>query len=335
MPLPRCCGFCLDIVDRPETRKDAVLPRILLVEDSQTTATLLSRYLSDHYQLVHARDGEEAWRLLLENHDIELVITDIEMPRLNGHQLLVRIRRSGDARIRNLPVIVMTAAGDHVDRNMAFMNGANDFITKPIDEIELQARVAVHQKLARTIRELEASRRALIEQATTDSLTGLKNRRAFFENGQKYLSLARRYHTELSVILLDIDHFKRINDTYGHHAGDEVLVACANVLLRLTRNEDTVARLGGEEFALLLPDTNRLGAAVLAERIRAAIEKERIMAGGAIIPLTVSIGIASYDTDGTESVDQLVNVADRRLYLAKQHGRNRICVNDEGKSSFA
>lgn len=312
-----------------------MLPQVLLVEDSQTTAALLSRYLSGHYRLVHARDGEEAWRILTENRDIELVITDIEMPRLNGHQLLVRIRKSGDALIRSLPVIVMTAAGDHVDRNMAFMNGANDFITKPVDEIELQARVGVHQKLAHTIRELEASRKALIEQATTDPLTHLKNRRAFFENGQKYLSMARRYRTDLSVILLDIDHFKRINDTYGHQTGDEVLVTVAQVLTSLTRAEDIVARIGGEEFAVLLPDTNRLGAAVLAERIRATIEKERFMAAGATLPLTVSIGIASYGADGTESVDQLVNVADRRLYLAKQNGRNRICVNDEGKSSFA
>lgn len=311
------------------------LPQILLVEDSQTTATLLSRYLSDHYRLLHARDGEEAWDLLTGSRDIELVITDIEMPRLNGHQLLVRIRKSDDAQIKNLPVIVMTAAGDNVDRNMAFMNGANDFITKPVDEIELQARVGVHYKLARTIRELEESRRTLAEQATTDPLTRVKNRRAFFENGTKYLAMTRRYHTDLSVILLDLDHFKRINDAYGHQAGDQALVAVANVLTRMIRAEDTVARIGGEEFALLLPDTNRLGAAVLAERIRAAIQQERFVVGDKIVALTVSIGLASCSGDEVETVDQLLNIADRRLYLAKQNGRNRICVSDDGKSSFA
>lgn len=322
-------------MDKRNHEDSASLPQILLVEDSPTSATVLARHLSGQYRLLHARDGDEAWRLIVENPEIELVITDIEMPKLNGHQLLVRIKKSHEERIRNLPVIVMTAAGDHVDRNLAFLNGANDFITKPVDEIELQARVGVHYKLARTIRELEASRRALIEQATTDPLTGLKNRRAFFENGEKYLSIARRYRTDLSVLLIDLDHFKRINDSHGHHVGDEALVACAELLRRMTRNEDTVARIGGEEFALLLPDTNRLGAAVLGERIRAAFERERFLLGGQPLALTVSVGLASFGADDAETLDQLVNIADRRLYLAKQNGRNRLCVNDEGKSTFA
>jgi diguanylate cyclase (GGDEF)-like protein len=322
-------------VPHAPSKNGEALPQLLLVEDSQTTTALLSRYLSGSYRLLHAHDGEEAWEMLLAHPDIELVITDIQMPRLNGHQLLVRIRKSDEARFMNLPVIVMTTTDDNVDRNLAFLNGANDFISKPVDETELQARVNVHQKLARTIRELEASKKALIEQATTDPLTRLKNRRAFFENGAKYLSLARRYRTDLSVILLDIDHFKKINDTYGHLAGDDVLTAVAQTLLSLTRAEDTVARIGGEEFAILLPDTNRLGTAVLAERIRAHIEAEKIVVGDRLVLLTVSIGIASHGTDATDSVDQLLNVADRRLYLAKNNGRNRICVNDEGKSSFA
>jgi len=230
---------------------------------------------------------------------------------------------------------VMTTTDDNVDRNLAFLNGANDFITKPIDEMELQARVNVHYKLARTIGELEASRRLLTEQATTDPLTRLKNRRAFFENGVQRLSMARRYNTDLSLIIADVDYFKRINDTYGHQAGDEVLVSVAHVLSNLTRAEDTVARIGGEEFAVLLPDTNRLGAAVLAERIRAAVEQEKFILGDKIVSVTLSVGMASYLAERVDSVDQLLNIADRRLYLAKKSGRNRICVNDEGKTSFA
>jgi diguanylate cyclase (GGDEF)-like protein len=313
----------------------ADLPQLLLVEDSATTVALLSRYLSGQYRLLHARDGEEAWALLTTNPQIELVVTDIQMPRMNGHQLLVKIRKSDAPNIRSLPVIVMTTADDNVDRNLAFLNGASDFIGKPVDELEIQARVRVHHSLARTIRELEESRLQLAEQATTDPLTQLKNRRAFFEQGRHALGHARRYGGDLSVIISDIDFFKRINDTFGHHVGDEALVSVANLLTHLTRAEDTVARIGGEEFAILLPNTNRLGAAVLAERVRSHVEREKFLLGGQLVPITLSAGMASYGVDRADSIDQLLNIADQRLYLAKNTGRNRICVNDEGKSSFA
>ncbi len=318
----------------PNTQPGAT-PQILLVEDSLTTAALVGNYLSGSYRILHAKDGAEAWEMLQRTLDLELVLTDIQMPHLTGHQLLVKIRKSDNARLRSLPVIVMTTADDNVDRNLAFLNGANDFITKPIDELELQARVNMHHKLARTIRELEESRRRLAEQAMTDPLTQLRNRRAFFENGSKCLARARRHNGDMAVMLFDIDFFKKINDTYGHQAGDEALVAVAAILTSMSRAEDTVARMGGEEFAILLPDTNRLGTAVLAERTRIAIEKERFILGGKIVPITVSIGIASRDADPVDTIDQLLNIADKRLYLAKQSGRNRICVNDEGKSSFA
>jgi diguanylate cyclase (GGDEF)-like protein len=195
--------------------------------------------------------------------------------------------------------------------------------------------VHVHHKLAQTIRALETSQRTLAEQATTDPLTRLKNRRAFFENGARHLSVAHRYHTDFSIITADLDYFKRVNDTYGHQGGDEALVAVTGILLQMTRAEDTVARVGGEEFAMLLPDTNRLGAAVLAERIRSAVENERFAVVGQSIQLTVSIGVASFAVDRVDTVDQLLNIADQRLYLAKRHGRNRICVTSDGKSNFA
>jgi diguanylate cyclase (GGDEF)-like protein len=310
------------------TNGDSSLPSILLVEDSATTSVLLSKYLAGVYQLVHAKDGVEAWEMLETNPRIELVITDINMPRLTGHELLVKIRKSENTYLQNMPVIVMTTTSDNTDRNLAFRNGANDFIAKPIDEMELRARVNVHHKLAQTIRELETSQRALSEQATTDPLTRLKNRRAFFENGTKQLSVARRYDTDFSIIAADLDYFKHVNDSFGHQAGDEALVAVARIFLQMTRTEDTVARVGGEEFAALLPDTNRLGAAVLAERIRAAVESERFMFAEKTVQLTLSIGVASYKVERVDTVDQLLNIADQRLYLAKKLGRNRICVNN-------
>jgi two-component system cell cycle response regulator len=322
-------------VPTKKTKNPGEQPLLLVVEDSPTTQALLSKYFGSHYRLLHASDGVEACDVIAMNPEIALIITDINMPNMTGHQLLVKIRKSENSHVKNLPVIVMTTFEDNTDRNLAFLNGANDFITKPIDEMELLARVNVHYRLAHTIRELEASKLALAELATTDPLTKLRNRRAFFENGAMAVAMARRYVSDISVILLDIDHFKKINDNYGHQAGDEALIVVAHIMTELTRDVDTVARIGGEEFAILLPDTNRLGTAVLAERIRASIEREQFIVGDKIVPITVSIGIASFGVDPGEDIDQLLGVADNRLYMAKNSGRNRICVNDEGKTTFA
>lgn len=319
----------------PAANEDKPSEIILLVEDSVTTATMLTKYLQNDYTLVQVKNGAMAWELLETENNIGLVLTDVNMPIMTGHQLLVEIRRSKDPLINSIPVIVMTGADDNVDRDLAFTNGASDFIHKPIDEIELTARVNVHYTLSGTIRELEASREALRQQATTDPLTKLKNRRAFLEQADELLALHKRYGSDYSVLMLDIDFFKKINDTHGHDGGDKVLVAISDILIDLARDVDTVARIGGEEFALLLPDTNRLGTAVMAERVRLAIEQNSIRLDGTNINITVSIGIASQDAEQTNVVRDLMRVADKRLYLAKEMGRNRIAVNDEGKSSFA
>lgn len=308
---------------------------ILLVEDSLTTATMLAKFLQNEYLLVQVKDGAMAWDLLNAENNIGLVLTDINMPKMTGHQLLVEIRRSKNPLINQIPVIVMTDADDNTDRNLAFANGASDFINKPIDEIELTARVNVHYTLSSTIRELEASREAMRQQATTDPLTQLANRRAFLEQAEELFALHKRYGTDYSVLMLDIDFFKKINDSHGHDAGDEVLVRISNILLNLARDVDTVARIGGEEFAILLPDTNRLGTAVMAERVRLAIEQSDINIDGIILGLTVSIGIASQGAELTDTVRDLMRIADKRLYMAKELGRNRIAVNDEGKPSYA
>jgi two-component system cell cycle response regulator len=306
-----------------------------VVEDSLTSVAVISRDLREYYMLLHARDGEEAWEMLQSDTRIELVITDVQMPRLTGQQLLKLIRLSPETRISSLPVIVMTTAEDNAEKHLAFLNGANDFLNKPVDSLELQARVNVHHRFARIIRELEESKKALAEQATTDALTKLKNRRSLYTQAEQNLIACRRYGKDMSLLLLDIDHFKKVNDTLGHHAGDEVLVKVAELLAQLVRGVDTVARFGGEEFAVLLPETNRLGAAVLGERIRAAIEREQIRVDGRHIPVTVSIGIATLAAEEVQSIDQLLGIADRRMYLAKNGGRNRICVNDDGRSHFA
>lgn len=301
------------------------LPRILLVDNSKTSATIVSRYLRGQYEVMRAADGVDAWNQLIADtgRTIDLVVTDIEMPRLDGHELLARIRTSELKRLRDLPVIVMTTTDDNADRLAAFENGASDFVGKPLELLELQARIRLHQRLASTMRELEASQEHLRERATTDPLTRLKNRRAFDDIGERYFALAKRHRHDLAMVMLDVDHFKQINDTYGHSAGDRVLVNIAQTLTRGTRAGDTPARLGGEEFAVLLPNTNRAGATLLAERIRQALARSPLKLTSGAVQVTASIGVASVGGDAPVSLDQLIEYADNRLYQAKQGGRNR------------
>jgi diguanylate cyclase (GGDEF)-like protein len=315
----------------------APLPCLLAVEDSRVIRLVLEQYLGARFRVLHAEDGEEAWRLLQDHPEIEVVVTDLEMPRLSGIGLLQRVRQSSLARIRSLPVLVATTATAVGERHLAFQSGASDFLTKPLDEIELQARVDVHHRLARTIRELEESRKLLAEQATTDSLTGLKNRRALLAHGEHLVALAKRQRHDLSLLLLDLDHFKEVNDTHGHAVGDQVLVAIGGILVGETRDTDIVGRIGGEEFAVLLPGAEPPGATILAERIRAAVRLASRVSNGATgatgaaaatVRLSVSIGVASLHADGCGDVGALLEVADRRLYGAKQRGRDRVCAQD-------
>jgi len=310
-------------------------PYILIVEDSPTTLAIISGHLSDHVDIISAQSGEQAWELINSDPGIELVITDIVMPGISGQQLLVKIRKSQNSRIAALPVFVMTTKDDVTEKHLAFLNGANDFLTKPVDPIELQARVNLHHKLAATINELEESRRALKLQATTDPLTKLQNRRAFFEEGEKAVFTVQRYKTDLSIILIDIDYFKKVNDNYGHHVGDLALIRVAKLLKSMIRHVDIAARIGGEEFCIMLPGTNRLGAAVLAERIRKIVMDDIIKTDKGDLSITISAGLVTAASENYEKFDDLLIIADRRLYMAKENGRNRICVTNDGKSDFS
>lgn len=317
--------------DASNSATEKTRPYILVVEDSPTTLAVINRNLSYQFDIINAIDGKEAWEILHDDENIELVITDINMPEMTGHELLLKLRADEDKRLAAMPVFVMTANDGDDDKHLAFINGANDFITKPIDPMELQARVNVHHKLAMTIRELESNKIKLEEQARTDPLTKLMNRRVIFEHGSKAYSQALRYNSNFSVILIDLDHFKKVNDSYGHHGGDKILIVVSNLLKSLTRDVDTVARIGGEEFAILLPDTSRLGAAVLAERMCATVDHEKIDVDDNIVHVTISAGVASYPTEKVENFEDIMKIADKRLYMAKELGRNRICISDDDK----
>jgi len=318
------------VAEEPRLSQDMTSrkPKLLIVDDSATIRATLSRAVGDEFDSIEATNGKEALRLLMEDPDIDLVVTDLAMPELDGFGLIKQMRTSESPRLNNMPVIVVTGANDTAAREKAFIAGANDFIAKTSDHVEFLARVRAHVKLAQTIQELEQSRRYLKEQADTDPLTKLANRRSFFSAASSSIAQMKRQNEHFSIIIMDIDHFKRINDTYGHQAGDVVLQQLAMVLSTALREGDILARIGGEEFVVASPYTNRLAAIVLSERLRKAIEASEFVYENNRIPVTISLGIASM-TKSDDDVDKLLAVADSRLYLAKQKGRNRICASDK------
>jgi len=317
-----------------ESSTDGFKPQILIVDDSPTIRLSLSRALQDEFMPVEAVDGEQAWEFINSDSRIEVVITDLSMPRLDGLGLVKRMRNSVVMRVRNMPVIMVTGDDDTDARESAFMAGVNDFVAKTSDRVELLARLRAHRKLAVTLRELEESQRELREQANTDPMTRLANRRFFSHIANKELSLMRRQKEHYAVLMMDIDHFKNTNDTFGHAAGDYVLTKVARALSNNVREEDTVARVGGEEFVVSSPYTNRLAAIVLAERLRKAVESLEIQFEGNAIPVTISIGIAMQPQDG-DALDTLLAAADERLYIAKHAGRNRFCAASKNQEDQA
>ncbi len=311
-------------------------PCVLVVEDSPTTRIVIERHLKQYFDLVTAADGLEAWELLQNDNKIELVITDINMPRMSGIELLQNIRSSGQSRINQLPVFIMTSADDdESDKNQALDLGANDFITKPINPIVLRARVNVHHRLAKATQQIQHSSAANQAAASTGSVR-LSSGSKFEEATTHEFETAQNDNVALSLVMFDIDRYSDLLKTYGEAVCEEIVSYVSSEFSRLLRGIDTGAYLDNGRYSALLPGTRRLGAAVVAERIRSAIEKLEIPIDTEnSVSVTASVAMATLPVDPASSINDMKAICENRLTIAHNLGNNRICVNDEGHTSFS
>ena len=292
-------------------------PKILLVEDDANVVLLLSRHLERAgYTVVTASTLAAARRI----HEWDLAILDRHLPDGDGLEFCEELRSAFPHRY----LLVLT--GDEDSMLEAFSRGADDYMSKPCNVDELKARLRAGARIVGLQQRLQ-------ELSITDGLTSLRNRRAFDEQLPIALEHARRYDRPLSLAFIDIDHFKSVNDTFGHDAGDAILRAVAQLIAGGTRQTDYVARIGGEEFAVLLPETALFDGLQFAEKLRASIATSTINVGEHSHRMTVSIGLANVPHSQVENAEELYRAADQALYRAKSRGRN--CVEMERRRNRA
>ena len=296
--------------------------RVLIAEDDLTSRNLLGQVLTKWgYDVLATSDGEEAWQILGHEDAPPLVILDWMMPGLDGVEVCRRVRSLASP---SPPyIILLTARGGKGDIVTGLDAGANDYLGKPFDHDELRARVGVGRKFVELNQKLIETQRALELQARTDVLTGTMNRRAILERLGQEMARAERQGTCLGVGMIDIDFFKRINDTYGHTAGDEVLRQVVGRSVVAMRPYDAFGRFGGDEFMAIVPQVGATEIEGVLERIRRAVCASPVEKGGREIAVAVSIGGAS---SRGESIDAVIRSADDALYRAKSLGRNRTVM---------
>ncbi len=304
--------------------------RLLIVDDSKVVRVTARKILGDHFETVEALDGENAWDILTSDAPFSLVISDLNMPNLDGFGLLERIRHTHLPHISNLPVIIITGANDsEVIKERATVAGATDFIGKPFDSVHLLARAQAHASAHTNAQELKEETIALEDTSAIDPLTKIANERTFMERGYQLLAYAVRHNTRLSVFHIEVDNFGDLYKAHGDSVAESIVQTVAATLTTATRHEDTAARLGTARFSLLLPGLNNNGIHNLADRIRKNISKRVLKHGEARIHYTVSIGVAAMEIRRNTRFDDLLTVAGNRLAYAIAHGGDQAVYDGE------
>ena len=298
--------------------------RILIVDDRASSAERLAQALSPHHNVFVEPEAHEALFKAAEDN-VDLIVVSLGLESYDGLRLCSQIRSL--ERTRNLPILVVADVGDRQRVLRGLDMGVNDYLTRPVDRNELLARARTQLRQKRYADSLREKVQQSIELALFDPLTGLNNRRFMENHLATMLDNAKVRRAPLTLMILDIDHFKQVNDTYGHDCGDEVLKAFADRLRGIIRGGDLLCRLGGEEFVIVMPGVATQTATRIAERTRLAVQDEQfpIDASGRVIPVTVSIGLAERRDD--DDAGSLYHRADQALYRAKSAGRNRVSAD--------
>ncbi len=300
-------NYIFSLIKRLSKNRDI---KLMIVDDSQMIRKQIKEILQKHmFKVLVAAHGEEALNYLEENKDIELILTDYNMPVIDGLELTRRIREKYNK--QQLAIISLTGSNEHLISAKFLKSGANDFINKPFSNEELICRI-------NNTLEAQEQIELLSKFANNDFLTGLYNRRYFFEHIDNFLHNNNQY----AIAMLDIDHFKNINDQYGHDAGDMVLKKLSTTLKNNTKGSDIVARFGGEEFCIALANVDEKTAIGFFVKLKNIISKEKVVFENNSINYTVSIGLIM--SNKKENIEKLIQKADNALYEAKNNGRNRI-----------
>jgi two-component system, cell cycle response regulator len=309
--------FVVDLLSRLEQNRDK---SVYCIDENRGIRAMLGRLLSNHGYRSRVFSDSAELQEALRSEPCDLLVLDLNMKDRAGIDLLHTVRRQPTLDL--VPILALTASGARKDLPIAFRGGANEFLRKPFFVEELLARVE-NQLVLRTLKQ------RLQLEATIDPLTKLVNRRELIRLLRTEVHRALREHEPLGVLVIDIDHFKKINDTHGHSVGDEVLAGVARRLTQTVRATDIVGRLGGEEFVVLAPKATQEGLTVLAERLRRVIEGEPVPSAEGPLRVTVSVGGASWPDGSLKldlALDGAIHHADQALYLSKSNGRNRSTV---------
>lgn len=288
--------------------------KILVVEDDEYNMKILKKILKDeNYKVYTQSDGKDAVEKAKWAR-VDAVLLDIMMPEIDGFSVCQLLKE--DPETRDIPIIMVTAITEGETLKRAFELGAFDYIKKPIDRIEVLARLSAALEYSEQQKKLQ-------DMAMRDGLTGLYTHTLLLELLEKECSKARRYKTSLAFLMIDIDHFKKVNDTYGHRAGDMILSLVADTLEINSRRSDVVGRYGGEEFGIVLQDISYDNAWIVCERIRSSVENFEYRIGDKTVKITISIGMAYKESEAEADFEKMITTADKALYQAKKNGRNR------------
>lgn len=300
--------------------------RILIADDDPISRRVLESYLVKwDYEVVLAHDGEEAWNILQRNDSPKLAILDWMMPGMDGPQVCRELRKHiGGPYIY---VLLLTGKSQNSELILGLDAGADDYLTKPFERNELKARLRTGRRILELQERLLSANDSLKVQLAHDPLTTMLSRAAILETMRTELIRSQRERTTIGIVMADVDHFKQVNDTYGHLAGDSVLREVAKRMRSSVRAYDAVGRYGGEEFLIVMPGCDISGATNQAERLRNAIRKEPVDTPDGLIAITLSLGVTVGGGVKSAELEELVRTADAALYKAKNGGRNQVVVS--------